>query len=1212
MKNERRSFVFLMVFACWISTLTDQRSMAADGVSAEQSEFFEAKIRPVFVKHCYKCHSEEAASKKGGLQLDLRDSLLKGGDSGPALVPGNAKDSLLMSALRHEEIQMPPKSKLPSSVIADFERWIQMGAPDPRSDKVVVVAKAKVPGADPEKGLKFWSFQKPVRHKLPAVVQKNWPKNEIDHFILASLESRKMPAADPADRRLLIRRAYMDLIGLPPEPDAVERFVADKSDAAFARVVDELLASPHYGERWGRYWLDLARYAEDQAHTHQARMYPRGYMYRDWVVRALNDDLPYDQFLRFQIAADQLKSPDLHNQRAAMGLFALGPVYYQDNGEKEKALADEWDDRVDTLMRGTQALTVACARCHDHKYDPISTADYYGLTGVFASSEYQELPSVPDKIVEARRDADKRVTDQQLAIDTFLAGLAPSVRPKLASQIPAYMQAAWKVMKTDQGGKRDKAKLDQIAKSEKLSPALLERWVAWMNEEPGSGKVGSDRPYLQSWRDFRKSATAQLKTDEGKARQAAEIGRIGQTIQSRVEILLSQRALLARQFGANYAFVSSSDRSRVEPGTIPLGNLFDDKKGVLLDTALASDPFKAAATKESLGVETVAQGWGGATQIAKGIRFNFSSLGSDSRQHGQITNDAWSSEGGIRTLGQAMGAGAGRTEQGIGMHANSLITFNLNEIRRAGLISPTEAMMFQVDRAGINDDSFGQGSSVHIAAILSKPHERNVAKGAILAGYVNGKLVKVDENDGVYHFEGKAPEPILANGKFATFQVPIPAEAQYLTIVATGAQISETENTINSDHAVLSNVRLVYKPTDRQLAEKAGSESAEGLSKADQERMSADAALLSEMLDEQGVLGLASSQIESLLEGASATSLAAMQRRLESLKSAASAITVTMAHTLVDGASRDLKIHIAGDPAKPGSVAVRSFPAVLTMGRKQAFTTHGGSGRLELAHAIASKENPLTARVIVNRIWAGHFGSGLVRTLNNFGQLGDRPSHPELLDNLAVELMESGWSIKGLHRRIMNSSTYQQSSTGAAGNQELDPENRLLWRMNRRRLEVEPWRDSVLAVSGRLNREVGGASSRLTDDHRRRTLYGFISRHQLSELLRLFDFPDPNITAGERAVTTVPLQQLFVLNSDFIVAQSKAFAQRLTAESGTDPDRVKRAFALLYGRHPSDSELQMALEFIAGSSSSGPGDSLTGLEQFCLAMLGTNEFAYVD
>ena len=371
-----------------------------------------------------------------------------------------------------------------------------------------------------------------------------------------------------------------------------------------------------------------------------------------------------------------------------------------------------------------------------------------------------------------------------------------------------------------------------------------------------------------------------------------------------------------------------------------------------------------------------------------------------------------------------------------------------------------------------------------------------------------------------------------------------------------------------------------------------------------------DATLLSELFDDRGVLGLAADQIEPLLEGESAKSLANMKAQHEELRKHAESIRIPMAHALAEGAARDVKIYMAGDPRKKGDVAPRAFPSILTSGERRPFEATG-SGRRNLADAIASRENPVTARVIANRIWAGHFGYGLVRTLSNFGQLGERPSHPELLDYLAVSLMENNWSLKSLHRSILMSATYQQSSVGDQANLGTDPDNRYLWKMNRRRLEVEPWRDAVLSVSGQLDRQVGGASSQLNDGHRRRTLYGYVSRHQLNDLLRLFDFPDPNITAGERSVTTVPLQQLFVLNSGFMIGQSKALAARLTKEADSDASKVDLMFRLLYGRQPTDDEQEAALIFLT-EGQKVPEDSLSSLEQFCLAMLGTNEFAYVD
>lgn len=1189
------------IAACLCACLPSVSLATEDSLSAEQTDFFETRIRPVLVAHCYECHSGTTATPKGGLRIDLRETTLAGGDSGPAIVPGNPADSLLLKALRYETSEMPPKGQLPDNVIADFEQWIQLGAPDPRTE----AAGRKSAGVDYHKGLEFWAFKPPVRNPAPEVQNTKWAHNDIDRFVLHSLEAQNLKPAAAADRRMLIRRAYFDMLGLPPEPAVIEAFINDPSESAFEKVIDDLLASPHYGERWGRYWLDLARFAEDQAHTFQARMYPQGYMYRDWVVQALNDDMPYDQFLRLQIAGDQLDGPDPYRHRAALGLFALGPVYYKDNGEQEKAEADEWDDRIDTLMRGTQAMTVACARCHDHKYDPISTADYYGLAGIFASSEYRELPAVADDVVVARQKADRAVEQQQLETDTFLATHAPAARLKLSTSIPDYLRAAWKVMssKTD-----DQKKLTgEIAKDRKLNQELLQRWVAWLSEEPGSGAVSEARSHLVDWRLFRESQRAATDSDDV---QTAKLNAIGEQLQQRADAMLVQRESLRRRFGDNFAFVSPEDRMKIEPGTIPLGNLFDDKKGALLASALTTDPFRAKATAGSLGVDRLLQGWGGTAEIAPGVQFNFHSIGSDSRRHGDITNDAWSTEGGIRTLGMKCSSSIGRTEQGLGLHANALITFNLDEIRRAGLMPPSETMTFRVDRAGINDDSFGNESSIHIAVIVSKPHDKPSEFNAIAGAYLDGQAVSIEENDAVYSFAGEMPPALLANGQFVSFDVPVPPEAKSLTIAVTGAQISETENTISSDHAVLSNARLIYSVTPAQLASAESEPPLEELPESERTQLQADATFLSELFDDRGVLGLASDQIGPLLEGDTAVSLTEQKTRLEQLKKDAAAIIIPMAHALTDASGRDVKIYLAGDPKKKGEIAPRAFPAIFTSGERRAFEP-AGSGRRELAEAIASSANPLTARVMANRVWAGHFGVGLVRTLSNFGQLGERPSHPELLDYLAVSLTESGWSLKQLHRQILLSATWQQNSTGDTANQEIDPENRYLWRMNRRRLEVEPWRDAVLAVSGQLDTHIGGSSSELDGNHRRRTLYGYISRHRLNDLLRLFDFPDPNITAGERPVTTVPLQQLFVLNSDFMVAQAKAMAARLSKAAESDVDQVRLSFVLLYGRQPTVDEQSAAVEFL-DSAAGETGDTLSPLEQYCLAMLGTNEFAYVD
>ncbi|MBL8820488.1 MAG: DUF1553 domain-containing protein [Planctomyces sp.] len=1164
-------------------------------VAQDPAEFFESRIRPVLITHCYECHSQESASPRGGLKLDSREAVLNGGDSGASLVSGKPEESLIISAMKYDGLEMPPAGKLPDNVVADFETWIRMGAPDPRTDHPEARTPAPATNRADES---FWAFQLPQKHTPPAVRQDNWVRNDIDRFILARLESAGLHPAPTADRQTLIRRMYFDMTGLPPEPSVVDRFVQDGTPDAVERMVDELLASPHYGERWARYWLDLARYAEDQAHTFKARMYPQAWLYRDWVVQALNEDMPYNQFLKLQIAGDRLDVADKHRHRAALGLFALGPVYYQDNGEQDKALADEWDDRLDVLMRGTQAITVSCARCHDHKYDPVSMKDYYGLAGIFASSEYEEVPAVPEEVVNARRQAESALKDQELRIQTFLAATAPAARLKMVSKIPDYLRAASSLVNSS-NQPVDDAKINDAAKQHALNNELLKRWTMWLRNDPAFGAVGTERPWINRWQSV--SAAAESST---------EIDQLAREWVSAIEQLLPKRESLRTAYGDGVAFISPEDRVTVEPGVVPLGNLFDDNTGALLASAVSTDPFRSKARANGLAIHRIAQGWGKSAQIVDGVQFDFGPLGSDMRQHGEITNDGWSAEGGIRTIGQKCASNIGRTEQGIGMHANALITFDLDELRKSGQLHPSVPARFLVDRAGLNDDSLGANSSVHIAVLVSKtPNQRNVFD-SVIAGYINGQPHRVTENDTVYAFADPIPEPLKSDGRFISFEVPIPEDARYLTIAVTGAQISEEENTISSDHAVLSGARIVFAVEPPPETAVASQTVEEELTPEEQRQRELDARFLSELFDERGILAMPVESIDSLLTVTESRSLKELRTTLDQKKSAVEAIQIPQAHSLTEGSIRDLNIYLAGDPKKKGPAAPRGFPAILASGSVPAVAPTS-SGRMELADAIVAPSNPLTARVIVNRIWAGHFGTGIVRTLNNFGQLGDRPSHPELLDTLAVELMESGWSLKSLHRRILLSATYQQSSSNSSVSPDVDPDNRLLWKMNRRRLEVEPWRDAVLAVSGQLNRVPGGPSSELNGDHRRRTLYGYVSRHRLNDLLRLFDFPDPNLTAGERSVTTVPLQQLFVLNSDFMVGQARTLAARVQQEADTEEIQIERLFKLCFGRNPTQDERTLGREFLQYGDPQST-DRMTPLEQYCLALLGTNEFAYMD
>ncbi len=808
----------------------------------------------------------------------------------------------------------------------------------------------------------------------------------------------------------------------------------------------------------------------------------------------------------------------------------------------------------------------------------------------------------------ARQQADAALKEQQLEVDRYLATQARSVREKLIPEIPQYVVGAWRVMNPLKKKANENKVITDVAKQMKLNEDLLRRWVAYLEEKPESGAVKSERPYLDGWRELKKQQDANVDLTDDKA-ALATVTAVGDTLRQQAESVLPQRAALLQHFGEEVAFIAETDRATVAPGIIPLGNLFDDASGSLLSTALVSDVFKATAKEGNLGIARVAQGWGHQTSIAAGISFNFRSLGSDDAKHGDVVNDGWDVSGGISTTGKRARANLPRTEQGIGIHANALITFDLEEIRRAGLIPADRPLTFRVDRAGLNDDAFGSGS-VHLAVIVSKTPSEKSEFDAILIASVNGQPAKVEENDSTYYFTGELSPPLRGDGKFAEFEIKLPLDARYLTLVATGAGKAGEENSISSDHAVFSGARLEYEPT-RSSGVPPESVAA-NLPAAGETPVLRDALLYSELFSDKGVLAIPSKDISSYLTGEPATQLASLNKTRDERKQAADAIKVLMAHAVSDGQGADMPVYLAGDPRKKGPLAPRSFPAILRNGDSTPFKS-SGSGRLELARAIASPDNPLTARVFVNRIWAGHFGAGLVRTPSNFGTLGERPTHPELLDWLAARFIESGWSMKALHREIMLSATYRlrSSSSESSKTQATDPDNHLLWRMNRRRLEVEPWRDSVLAVVGNLDRAMGGPSSNLSNgNNRRRTLYGFVSRHQLDDLLRLFDFPDPNITAGQRTVTTVPLQQLFVLNSEFMVAQSRAFAARLTSEASTDDLRVHRAYELLFNRSPSPSELELGLEFLTASKSDGT--KLTVLEQYALALLGSNEFAFVD
>jgi hypothetical protein len=749
-------------------------------LAPEDRELFESKVRPLLVQRCHGCHSAAARKVRGGLRLDSPASLRKGGTSGPVIDTDRPEESLLLRVVRREADvpHMPPSQPLPAREVAILTEWARRGALMPES-------AAAPRTTDVAKGRKFWSFRPLAEQPLPTVKVPQWPRTRIDLFLLAGMGSHGLAPSPEADRRTLIRRLSFDLIGLPPGPEQVEAFVADPETQAYERLVERLLASPHHGERWGRFWLDLARYADLTEPWSDCK--GAAWLYRDWVVHAMQTDLPYNLFVQRQIAADLLADATPAD-RAALGFLGLSPTYWKELKLAPEVIrmvvAEEWEERIGALSATFLGLSVACARCHDHKYDPITTQDYYALAGVFASVRQVDRAPLPEVEAVQVREA---LTHIQ-AIENRIAKL----------------------------------------RSEKSPPPDLNKQITDAQAE------------MARWRQ-----------------------------------------------------VPNFDR-----GAVP-------------------------------GVE--------------------------------------------------------------------------------------DASLF-----------------------------------------------------------------VLPDGEHKT--------------------------------------KLEYRA----------------------------------------------------------------------------------------GIAQDVAVQKRGNPTSPGPIVSRRFLAVLSPGEPAPFGH--GSGRLDLARALVQEGGPLAARVIVNRVWKHHFGAGLVETPSDFGSQGSRPSHPELLEDLAARFVANGWSLRWVHREIVLSAAYRQSAGHDPAKFAIDPDNRWLWRMNRRRLEVEAWRDAMLTATGTLDRRIGGPSSDLGDPgNRRRTLYGTVKRRELSDLLRLYDFPDPTTHSPGRIPTTTPLQQLFVFNSLFLLQQAQALARRVAAEApGSEEERIHRAYQLLFGRPPRNKELRRGLAFLE------QGQAADTWPIFAQALLASNEFLFVD
>ena len=967
--------------------------------SADQLEFFEKKVRPLLSAHCYECHSANSKKLQAGLSVDSRAALIVGGDSGESIIPGDADKSLFMEVVRWESYEMPPKGKLPDDDIDTFAKWIGMGAPWP--DESPPKARSAIPEFELDKRRSaHWVWQPIENPAAPAVVQKDWPKADLDKFILAKLEQNQLAPAADADRMAVMRRLYLDLIGLPPTPKEVSRFAEDDAPDAIERLVDTLLASPHFGERWGRHWLDLVRYAESRGHEFDDDAI-NAFEYRDYVIRAFNADVPHDQLVREHIAGDLLEVPRINAEQEfnesilGTGFWFLGE-WTHSPVDIFKDESDRFDNMIDVMSKSFLGVTVSCARCHDHKFDAISTADYYALTGFLQSSEYRQV----------RFDS----IQQNQEVSKTLANIDANFRQQIQDMLEKYRL------------------------SPPTGPAL-----------PAAIADG-------------------LVVDYGN--------------------------LPPEDFRQN-GFIFNAPHHAGD---------------ALLDISTATPTISFAA-------------------------------------HGGVATDrAWD---GLESVNQE-----GATSRS-----------KISKLPRSGrtLRTPT----FEVTGGFVACAVRGHGHVVacvdshrHIAGPLHKETVKEIKKDAV---FVEMKLAR---------YKGHRIHLEFTPAKDAPLEVAFVFQGTKGAVQKGMAEFSrkrtETQTAGEDD----------FNATVKEKCQSELNELAVNWAKSREE-------------------------IASRIVKRSRVAMAMM-----------------------DGTGEEARVLIRGNSSKPGRTEPRHFLTAISGDAPIEIAGGVGSGRLELAAQINDPTNPLTARVMANRIWHYLIGRGIVPTTDDFGVLGQRPTHPKLLDHLATKFLSDGRSIKRMIRHIVLSRTYQMSCQPNADAVEVDPNNLLWHHRPPKRLEGEAIRDSLLSVSGNLDDTQFGppVPIHLTsfmsgrgrpkktgplDGDRRRSIYVAIRRNFLSPFMLTFDTPTPFSTMGRRNVSNVPAQALILMNDPFVVAQSVDWAKQALQQSDQSQERIEWMYLAAFAREPTEREIEIALKFV------GDDEDLDRWSDFAHALINTKEFIFL-
>lgn len=1108
-------------------------SVPASG--ADSVEFFESRIRPLLIEHCHDCHAVDSKTQ-GGLALDSRTALLQGGDSGPAVVPGKPDDSLLLKAVRHldPELKMPAKKpKLSEAAISDLTSWIRNGAAWPDAGTNGGGPSKATFNLAARKAQQPWLWQTPRSPAIPQPARTSSRTTDIDRFLLARLEEKGIDPAPPADDRTWLRRVHAGPTGLPPAPEGARSFAEDKSPDKRERLVRSLLDSPQFGERWARHWMDLMRYAESRGHESDFRI-PNAWQYRDYLVRAFNADVPYDRFLSEHLAGDLLAprvdpATGANDAVIATGWAFLGEEVHSPVDIRQDE-CERIDNKIDVFSKTFVGLTVACARCHDHKFDPISQRDYYALSGVFLGASYRQAridtaeahtrtatelerirtrhrPAIAAALAEAARPGASRLADPLLAARRILVGESPDVASRAAG-VPLRAAHAWVDALRSAATNRSSGPLALLAKLavqpdiDSVPPEEFRKRLASLRSGSATASALPADPRVLA--DYSTRDRVPWKTDGpvfgGGPRMAGEVvfGDSG-----------SPAAIQVQPYGAarRDAFWN---RLGVEPGT--------EGESSSIDATGRAGRMLATPTFQ-LGVGKLHYLIRGRTRVYAAV---------DSH---------------IMVAGPLHGGLMASFDGGTG--EPTWVTHDLSAYSDHRL------------HLEFAPDGDGPLEIVMVVESPEKPAFRPMPDGLESAAEAGSfaELVRRLQTDYLAAAETLAPDRLIATPRLAPFA------------------------------ADLARHRILFAGSTNALA-----------------------------AFDQAVARLAKETSE--LAGATRW-------------------TSRMAVAWFDGTGVDDRVLLRGKPARPGDVAPRALPSVFGL---PAVNRPDSSGRAELARQLVDPAHPLVARVIVNRVWQHVHGRGIVGTPDNFGFLGERPTHPELLDHLAWQFVhEDHWSIKRLLRRLVLTEAFARSSRAATGKAaEIDPANTLLHRMPVRRLEAEAIRDAILAVSGRLDPKLGGPPipvhltefiigrgrpdrSGPLDGEGRRSLYTAVPRNFLPTMMVAFDYPTPFSTVGRRNTTNVPGQPLTLMNDPFLHDQARFWADRVlrTMPGAADEARVRWMFETAFARPPADDELHTCLASLGDlrslhASAMTPTRDTAPWADFAHALLTANEFLYLN